>query len=152
MSQLFEGDFVGRAVTPEFGTKKGKPSIRIEMEIAEGDYKGRRVSFDGALDERSIKYTKKAMIALGWKGVSVSTFIADVRAAALTVPFRVEIATWDPQDGRPPRQWSSVRNIGGGSKPLEAISPDKIKDVDRWFAEAGDVGAPSNGVDDSIPF
>ena len=90
---LFEGDFVGRAVGPEGGAKKGKPIVRIEMEITDGDLKGRRVTFEGKLDADNIPFTKRAMLAIGWKGKSVTTFLDDVKAAALTVPFRVEIAS-----------------------------------------------------------
>lgn len=149
-TNLFEGEFTGNAVKPEFGTKKGRPSIRIEMEVGEGDKKGRRAAYEGQLDEKNIKYTKRAMLAVGWKGVTVATFVADVTAANLTVPFKVEIVSWDPKDGRPVQEWSSVKYIGSGAKPLDAIEPDKIKDVDKWFAEAGDVGATANNSD--LPF
>lgn len=151
-SNLFEGDFVGRAVKPEFGTKNGRPTIRIEMEIAEGDLKGRRATYEGRLDEKNIAFTKRAMLAIGWKGESIVTFVTDVKTANLIVPFRVEIASWQPNDGRSLQQWSAVKSIGGGAKPLDAIDNDKIRDVDRWFAEAGDVSVPANGKNDGIPF
>ncbi len=137
---------MGRAVGPEVGAKNGKPIIRIEMEIAEGDLKGRRVTFEGQLGEKNIPFTKRAMLAVGWKGKSVSTFVDDVKAADLTVPFKVEIASWQPTDGRPLQQWSSVRSIGTGAKPLDALDKDKVKDVDKWFAEVPDGPSTSNGT------
>lgn len=159
MASLFEGDFVGRCVNAEVGTRGNKPLVRIEMEITEGDKKGRRVAFEGKLDEKAIKYTKMAMVAVGWKGRTVVTFVEDVKAANVTVPFEVEIASYDPKDGTRVREWSTVRRIGTGGKPLDAIDKDTAKKFDNWFAEAGDVGdaaaAPSgNGAarDRDLPF
>lgn len=154
MSALFEGDFVGKAVKTEVGSRNGKLLIRIEMEITEGERKGQRVSYEGKLTEDVIKYTKRDMIAVGWKGQSVKTFADDVKAANLTVPFTVRIASWQPPEpGRPLRQWSAVDRIGGGAKPLDALDDDKLKNVDKWFAEAGDVGEPAaTGDQDGLPF
>src|SRR5690348_15927102 len=108
MSNLFEGDFVGKASKAEVGLKNGKAAVRIEMEVIEGDRKGRRANFEGDFSEKSIRFTKRAMLAVGWKGESIATFVDDVKKAALTVPFHVEIASWTrPSDGKF-MQWSAV--------------------------------------------
>lgn len=153
MSTLFEGSFMGKPVKGEIGKRGGKMLVRIEMEVTEGDRKGRRAALEGKLDERSIKYTKMAMLAVGWQGKTSASFQADVDAfiaSGKVIPFEVEIATYDPQDGSKVRQWSAVRRIGAGAQPLDAIEPDKVRDVDRWLSEAGDVG-PANGAGAANP-
>ena len=157
---LFDGDCIGHAVGPEVGKKKGAWIVRIEMEVTDGIHKGRRVSYEGKLDEQNIKFTKKAMLAVGWKGVTVATFVDDVKAANLTVPFKVEIASWrpPPEDGRPLQQWSTVKYIGGAAKPLDKPDAAGLHSLDKWLADAGDVGpsasASSNGTGrpDGLPF
>lgn len=149
---LFEGDCIGKAIKTEVGMKNGVPTVRIEMEATEGEHKGRRAAYEGKLDEKNVRFTKRAMIAVGWKGKSVTTFADDVKAANLTVPYKVKIASWTrPSDGKLV-QWSAVDYIGGAAKPLESIDAEKAKDFDRWLAEAGDVGDSAKADDNSIPF
>jgi hypothetical protein len=153
---LIEGEFTGRVAKAEFGgNKDGKPQVRIEMEITEGEHKGKRFPFDGKLDEQNIKWTKIAMMAAGWKGGSVASFVKDVETAAasgLFLPFKVEIATWNKPDGSV-KQWSSVRSIGRSAAPLAPLDADKLANVDRWFAEVGDVGAAAPAGDNNdLPF
>lgn len=153
-SNLFEGEFQAKAVKPEFGSdNRGRPKIRVEMEIVDGDRKGARVPYDGKLDADAIKYTKRDMIALGWAGKDVRTFVDDVLKAGKVVPITTRIARFDPQDGRPVREWTSVGRIGG-APPLAPIASDKIGDVNQWFAEAPELDAPQNGAgrDSDIPF
>lgn len=151
MSNLFEGDFNARAVKPDLGAaSNGKPKIRVEFEIVDGDRKGTRVSYDGKLDAPNIKYTKRNMIAIGWQGKDVGTFVADVMKAARTVPIRTRIARYTRDDGSV-SEWTSVDRIGYAAAELGTLDKDKIADVNRWFAEADDGDAPS-AKDDSIPF
>jgi hypothetical protein len=157
MSDLFEGEFKGKAVDVEFGAnpKNGKPCIRLKMEITDGQRAGTRLPYEGKLDERNIRYTKSSMVALGWQGKDVRTFVDDVTKAAKVVSFSARIATWDPQDGRPVRQWTSVGSIGFAAAPLSKLESDKVADVNQWFAEVpDDSGGQGNGApaDDSIPF
>lgn len=141
---LFEGtNLPGKAVNPEIGPDSNKVvRVRWTMEVVDGPHVGKTASYSGKLDPDSIKWTKRDMMAVGWKGVSAKTFVADVTAAAnRVVPFTAEIAEHQG------RQWTSAK-FGGGA-PLGELSADKASEVDRWFAEAGDV-APSGGSD--IPF
>lgn len=143
MSNLFETEASARAVRPEFGTTpKGKPKIRVEFEIVDGDHKGKHVPWEGRLDEKSIKYTKRDMLAMGWQGKSVSTFANDVLAANKTLPIKTRIAEFKKDDGSVSR-WTAVDRIGG-APPLEKADSDTTKSVDDWFAAAGN--------DDSLPF
>lgn len=144
VSRLFEGDFTGKAVKVEFGEGKGgKPAIRVMMEIASGSRSGTQVPYEASFKPESIKYTKRDLMALGWKGQSVSTLVADVMAAGLTVPFNVRIATYENPETGKTRQWNSVGSIGNAAPPLSAASADTTRNVDSWFAEVED--QPSRG-------
>ena len=66
----------------------------------------------------------------------------DVTKAAKVVPFKVEIARWQKDDGSV-KEWSTVRSIGRSAQPLAPLDKSKVADVNKWFAEAGG---------DEIPF
>lgn len=152
---LIEGQFYGRAIRGSAKIVKkssGKTVAVAELEVTEGEHKGKRFGYDGGLDERGIKYTQRDLKALGWKGVTSKTLTSDVDAAiesGLVVPFEVKIASYKREDGSV-NQWSTVRSIGRTAPQHEAVEADKLDEVDRWFAQAGD----SNGVgeDRDVPF
>lgn len=154
MSNLFEGDFQAKAVKPEFGAdSQGRPKVRVEMEIVEGERKGTRVPYDGKLDEKNIRYTKRHMLALGWQGKDIRSFVDDVIKAGLVVPIRTRVATYDRKDGKPPSQWTSVQMIGTPVKPLAQLDGQKVNDVNDWFATADATGAGQSTEDNSdVPF
>ncbi len=149
---MIEGQFHGKATKAEVGANKdNKPVIRAQLEVTEGEHKGKRFNYEGNLKQESIKFTKRDMVALGWTGTDVTTFVDDVTKAATAgkvVPFEVTIATWNKPDGTI-KQWESVRSIGYSAPPLNALDKDKAKDVNSWFADAGDVGEKK---DEPIPF
>lgn len=159
---LIEGTFQGKLVsgTAKIGDRKGKTLAVAQLEVTEGDHKGKRFNYEGGLHAEGIKYTKRDLMALGWKGQTIKSLELDTEAAlkaGLTVPFVVEIARWEKPDGTV-KEWNAVRSIGNSAPTLDAIDGDKQRNVDRWFAEAGDVGAPqANGANgaarqDDIPF
>lgn len=142
---MISGDFEGKCVRLEFGgDKNDKPMIRGEMKVVGGPHDGATVPYDGKLDEKGIKWTRRDMLALGWQGKDIRTLIDDVKRADKTVPFRVEIATWNKDDGTV-KQWSTVRSIGRSAQPLSQLSNDKLADVNDWFSTAA-------ADDESIPF
>lgn len=146
---MIQGDFEGKCVKIEIGAdSKQRPMIRGEMEIVGGPNAGARIPYDGKLDEKGIKWTKADMLALGWQGKDVCTLTADVSSAAKVVPFKVEIARWQKDDGSV-KEWSTVRSIGRGVQPLAPLAEAKAADVNKWFAEVGD---ESKVGDESIPF
>jgi hypothetical protein len=150
MAQLIEGQFQGRAVkgTAKIGQRGGKVIAVAELEVLEGEHKGKRFNFEGKLDDRAIKYTKRNLMALGWTGKKSSTLTADVDGAlekGLTVPFEVEIATWNKDDGTV-RQWSTIRSIGKFQPKLDDIDRDKAAEVDSWFADVPDEGQAQNDI------
>jgi len=147
MSALFEDpNCIGKAINIEFGAdNQGRPRVRWEMEVLEGPNAGKRAKYSGKLDAENIKWTKRDMIAIGWKGGSVKTFVDDAKAAAANgkkVPFAAEIANHNGNS------WTSAKM--SGALPLAQLDASKVADVDRWFAEAGDVGGGQ--ATDDIPF
>ncbi len=146
MAALFEGNVLGKVVNPEFGgDKNGKPKVKWEMQVTEGEHKDKRASYSGKLDEENIKFTKRDMMLIGWKGKDVRTFVDDVKAANLTIPFQAEIATNTYQDTGKTSQWTSARFSGGA--PLKALDKDKLDQANKWFSDAGAVTQ-----EEKIPF
>lgn len=161
MSNLFEGDFIGKAVKAEFGSdaRNGKPKVRVTMEITEGPRAGTQVPYEGNFKQESIAYTKRDLVALGWQGKTMATFVSDVMGAARIVPFQVRTATYENPDTGKVRQWNSVGNIGYAAPPLKAADPTLTRDVDGWFNEVdgpstGNGGRHPNapGNDEPVPF
>lgn len=159
MSNLFEGDFRGKAVKAEFGTdaKSGKPAVRVTMEITEGERAGTQVNYNGNFKQESIRYTKRDLMALGWQGKSIGTFVDDVMKAAKVVPFKTRIARYENPETGKVSEWTSVGSIGYEAPPLAAPTKQITANVDSWFAEADDDGNGSHpnasGRDnDRIPF
>lgn len=148
---LLEGNFQAKPVTAELGTnKKGAPELRVEFEITEGPSAGRKVSYSGLFNEKSTKYTKQAMLAMGWQGKDATTATADILKAAKVVPIEVQIARWENPDTGKVSEWSAVRNVGRFREPLKPLAGSDVKDVNAWLAEVGDVGTADGG--DKIPF
>lgn len=146
---LIEGNFQAKPVTAEFGlNKKGVPELSIEFEITEGSYAGRRIPYSGLFNEKSTKYTKQAMLVLGWQGKDVQTVAADVMKAPKVVPIEVQIARWENPNTGKVNEWSTVRNVGRFKEPLKPLAGGDVKDVNQWLAEAGDVGT----AEEKIPF
>jgi hypothetical protein len=149
MAILFEGDCKGKAVDVEIGPdKNGKARVRWNMLVTEGPHAGKKASYSGKLDAEHIKYTKRDMMAIGWKGKdAVGTFVSDVKAADLTVPFTAEIASNTYEDTGKTSQWTSARSIGFTTAPLGTFDKDKAKDVNSWFDEV-----PVEKPGSDIPF
>lgn len=164
MSAMFEGDYHGNVVKADYGTDKGgKPQIRVMLEITtDGERKGVQVQYSGNFKQDSIKYTKRDMLALGWAGKSIGSFVDDVLNASengKVVPFQVRIAEWtDPKTGKL-KKWLAAGSIGYEAPPLNTPTDDMTARVDSWFSDAGDntgdrqtsySNAP--GHTDDIPF
>lgn len=162
-AHLFEGECFGRVSNPEIGPDgKGKPRVRWDMIVTDGEHKGKRASYSGKLDPDNIKFTKRDMMAIGWKGTDIRTFISDVKSAGKVVAFTAEIASNTYEDSGKTSTWTSVK-FGSNAKPLGEFERDDYDKVNKWFAEAPDVGAvdstaPRNGSsgandgDADIPF
>lgn len=149
---LIEGNFQAKPVTCELGiNKKGAAELSVEFEIVEGPNAGRKVGYSGLFGEKSAKYTKQAMLAMGWQGKDAGTAVADIMKSAKVVPIEVQIARWEnPATGKV-SEWSAVRNVGRFKEPLKPLAGGDLKDVNQWLRDVGDVGSNEKG-DDSIPF
>jgi hypothetical protein len=151
---LIQGNFVGKAVKVDLNkNKKNQPELKIEFEIVEGVNVGRRLPYSGLYTDKAIKYTRRAMIELGWDGKPLPTDPKEAQAhlarqilgAAKAVPIEVTIASWTNPETGEPREWSTVRNVGAYQAPI--VPPDRsdIVDMNKWLEDAGK-------GDDAIPF
>lgn len=140
-----EAEYIGRAVDPEYGKnpKSGKREVRLFMEIIDGPLAGRRVKWTANMkDAKTIAYSKRDMVAAGWQGKDIGTFVADVKAATTAgrrLPFTTRLASNGVKDDGSPNEWWTVGSIGTGATPLASTTADDDRDVNAWFAEAGDV-------------
>lgn len=140
---LIQGNFMGKAVKAELGVnKKGQPEFKVEFEIVGGEHAGRRLPYSGLFTEKAVKYTRRAMVELGWAGGDASTIVKDVTAAAKVVAIEITVANWKNPETGEVREWSTVRNVGTYSAPLEPLDASKLKDVNSWLADASGEGLP----------
>jgi hypothetical protein len=145
MSQvLIQGNFTGKAVKVDLNkNKKGQAELKIEVEITAGEHAGRRLPYSGLFTDKALKYTRRAMIELGWDGKPLPTdpkaaqasISAQILGAAKVVPIEVTVASWESPDGL--REWSTVRNIGTYVAPIVPPEKSDIVDINKWLAEAG---------------
>ncbi len=137
--------YLGRAMQPEYGKnpKSGRMEIRLSMEIVEGPLTGIRVKWTANMkNAKSIAFAKRDMIAAGWQGQSVLTFVTDVKTATASgrkVPFEARLAVNGQNEDGSPNTWWTAGSIGGGSVPLIATDSDDDRNVDQWFTNAGDI-------------
>jgi len=139
------GNYEGECTVYEFGpdTKKNSsPAVKITMKVADGPYAGQTAQFKNGFGDKAAKYTKRALLALGWQGKDIQTAKDDIAKAKKRVTFQVEVAEWEG------RSWSSVRSIGSFGEPLGKPDDAMIKDVNQWLAEVPD----EKPAGDDIPF
>lgn len=142
-----EGNYQGTPTSYEFGTDgKGAAVVRIVMKVAEGPYAGQTAQFKNGFGEKAVKYTKRALVALGWKGKDINTAKDDIMTSPKTVPMQIVIAEYED------RKWSSVRSIGAFGEALKPVDATTAKDVNQWLAEVPDDQPASGGDRDRIPF
>ncbi len=150
MSSLFEGNCIGKPVNVEIGLDGGGHArARWDMEVTEGEHKGKVAKYSGKLSGDNVKWTKRDMMAIGWQGQKSATFVDDVKKANRAVAFEAQIASYNGNE------WTAAKF--GGAPPLASLDSDKERELDRAFAEAGDVGGGgSNGApqagSDRVPF
>lgn len=149
MSNLIKGNFQGKPVKYEFGQGKRGAEVRIDFVIVGGEHANMRLPYNGNFTDKGVRYTKRALVALGWQGKDIRTAEADIMTAPRTVPIEVEIASWRKDDGTL-KEWSTVRNVGTFGEPLKPLDASGVGDVNKWLADVGDEKpAESNG---DVPF
>lgn len=157
MSQvLIQGNFMGKATKVDLNkNKKGQTELKIDVEIVGGDHNGRRLPYSGLFTDKAVKYTRRAMIELGWNGKALpvdpkaaqAALSSQILDAAKAVPIEVTIASWTNPETGELREWSTVRNIGTYQAPIVPPEKSDIVDMNKWLAEADDEGGNS-----AIPF
>lgn len=166
MALLIEGRFIGKAVRGEVGRRSPSSpvTVNIDVEIGEGEHKGKRFQYVGKCGADNIKYTKWAAKAVGWKGKDiVQTLDRDIKAANLTIEFDLKIARFERDDGSV-QEWTAVDRIYGIREAIP-VSSDEASKVNSWFDEpdsqaSGGYAAPTPGNrhpnapgnDSDIPF
>lgn len=152
---LFEIECNARPVSAALEKRGGKWKVRVEFEIVDGEKKGKRVAWDGKLDDNNIKWTKINLGKLGWQGQSSKTIEADVMKEPKTVPILTRIASYTNDKGKL-SQWTSVDRIfGGAAKPADPITNDDYAAVDGWFAnvDTGEAAPPPpSDSNNDLPF
>lgn len=143
--------------------------VRINAQIDEGPDKGRKVTYDEQVNNKSAKYVVQSARAVGWKGKMPieSTFRADVEAwiAATGGASTVEIQHVERKTGaKAGTFWAKARSIGRGPAPLKAPSQQSSADANEALMAAmasneegnGGGAPPADDVpphgDDDIPF
>lgn len=151
---LIQGNFIGKAVKVDLNkNKKKQPELKIEFEITDGPNAGRRLPYSGLYTDKAVKYTRRAMLELGWDGKSLPTDPKEAQAhlakqilgAGKAVPIEVTVANWTNPETNELREWSTVRNVGTYVAPI--VPPDRsdLVDMNQWLADA------AKG-EDEIPF
>ncbi|HEU4726485.1 MAG TPA: hypothetical protein VFT22_01290 [Kofleriaceae bacterium] len=130
---------------------------RINVQITEGPDKGRKMTYEEQINNKSSKYVVQSMKAVGWKGDRPdTTFKSDVQAwiqstgGATTVEIQHVERKNGPKAGT---FWAKARSIGRGAKPLKPPTQEAADDawdaLQRAMTEQDGGGVPP--TDDYVP-
>lgn len=155
MAELVNGqEYIGTPCNPDYGKRDGKPVASLAMLIVEGPCKGIKIPYTvKKWDDKSLKYAIRDMKAAGWKGKSITTFVADIEAAHKSghrVNFVAKLAEYQGNT------WWTVNSIGYTPPQLERSDARTDADVDSWIAGVSGTqnshpNAPDNH-DGDLPF
>lgn len=138
--------------------------VRINVEIVEGPDKGRRVTYEDRVNNKSAKYIAQSARAVGWRGDSLRTFRGDVESWVKSTggTSTVEIRHIEIKTGKRAGQvWGKANAIGRGPRPLREPSRETANDADEALrsamAEDGGGGGPAYDEippagEDDLPF
>lgn len=117
---------------------KDERAVFVKVRIVDGESEGQTMVYDGALEGDRIKFTKRDLVAFGWKGQSSATVHDDILGAAKRVPFRVEHMKYTkPDKNGNDRFFAVMRDIGRAEMPEHiALSADQINALDDALAAA----------------
>lgn len=171
MAILRDGIWTCKVIGSNYGLRKddkkpndiGLAHVTINVEITEGEDKGRRCSYEETIDGKSAAFARKSCIAVGWKGVTLRTFKEDVDAwiastgGASTVEIKhLVIKKEGPKQGT---SFAKVNSIGRKPQVLHAATDadgaERLSDADEQMRQAMTDGASMPDVpldDDNIPF
>src|SRR6266403_2415299 len=112
--ELLKGRFRAKGKTWDFGTtEKGNDQIAVELEIIEGDEKGRRLTWYGYFTDKTEERTIESLRILGWTGDNLAD-VKDLDANEVEIVVEPEEYT-NPTTGKTTTR-SRVKwiNRGGG--------------------------------------
>lgn len=131
--------------------------VRVNVQIDDGPDKGRRISYEEQVNNKSAKYVAMSAKAVGWKGGRLeATFRGDVESwiRATGGASTVEIQHIERKKGKQAgTMWGKARSIGRGPRALKAPSQQAANDADEAMrrAMAEDAGAYDDAPTDYVP-
>lgn len=149
VQRLIQGNYKVRLLELSMGTnpnKNNRPEVNAKVIVVEGPDKDSTATYQGTFTEKQIKWTLRDLRALGWKGKTIATVVADCMTDPKIVDAEIEIASHTYPDSGKTSEWSAVRAFGRKRMELGAPTPATIKDVDEWLAEA------AKEDNDPVPF
>ncbi len=120
--------------------KKGFKIAELKLEIVDGDDIGGKIFTELQINEKSIAYTKRDLMLLGWDGVDpkhAPVQIAEACATGLTVDIEIKHVDWNG------RKFAAVERIGEPTTKSRVLSAAEVDGLNDAFKSAGE---------DSIPF
>lgn len=142
MSNLIpEGTYSVRIVgAASFGkNEKDELRARINVQIADGDFAGRRMTYDERLDGKSEKYVRRSLTACGWKGKTFASVAADIVDGTETTAEVIHLTVKEGK--RAGEAFFKIRGLGG-QPPLVAPTINDISEADSMFIGSNDDAVP----------
>lgn len=153
------GDWPCTVLIAAFGlSDKQTPRVRVSVRIDDGPSKGRTVTYEDDVTNKSAIYVARSAKAVGWEGGDLQSLAADVAKwiAATGGKTTVEIKHIEIRNGKRAGQiWDKANSLGRGTKPLTVATGSTLADANAAMQAAlrdlgsADVPPPS---DDDLPF
>lgn len=121
-----------RALSGMVENEKGFVVAKVNFEILDGPDSGQRITYNGQITPKSAPYVSKDLVAVGWKGKSLSTLAADIEAARAEPS--IEIQHKQTKDGA--RTFAVVRSIGRAPRVATPASRDDLVNADMMLSAA----------------
>lgn len=153
---LAEGTYEAEIVDCKLGyNKKDERCVDVLFQIVDG--KG-RINRQMLFNDKSIGFTRRDLMLLGWDGKQASQIAAQVSANKSRVVISVEHVNWtNPKTGKV-NTFPAVKNIGQRQLDVRDFAADELAKLDADMnayasdvqsADAGDAGMKRF---DDIPF
>lgn len=153
---LAEGTYEAEIVDCKLGyNKKDERCVDVLFQIVDGK---ERINRQMLFNDKSIGFTRRDLILLGWDGKQASQIAAQVSANKSRVVISVEYINWtNPKTGKV-NTFPVVKNIGQRQLDVRDFAADELAKLDADMnayasdvqsADAGDAGMKRF---DDIPF
>lgn len=157
MSEPAEGIWKCKVLNGEAAAnEKDIMCVRVNVQIEEGPDRGRRVTYEDQVNNKSAKYIAQSVRACGWRGNGrlEDTLKEDVDAwvertgGASTVEIKHILIKNGKRAGE---IWGKANAIGRGPKPLHAPSRASSDDAAEAMRLALAESSAGGGQDDATP-